>query len=141
VRRVGRSSYSCIGICIRQGVKLTSNITFRFNWLLFITLILAQIDSYTLRNTSTPVSIRAYNGLPGSLFMKCLLSLSRPDHDYPQSVFNYSFKACPNLVLSSSFMTTETEMHSRSPCSGVSIPTLPPFSPGPYFLLSLIVCL
>jgi hypothetical protein len=75
MRQVGRCSYSCIGICIRQGVNTTSSITLRFNWLLFITLILAQIDSYTLSNTSTRVSIRAYNGLHGSLFTNALLSL------------------------------------------------------------------
>jgi hypothetical protein len=50
-------------------MRSTSNITFRFNWFLVIILILAQIDSYTLRNTSTPVSTRAYDSLHGSLFV------------------------------------------------------------------------
>ena len=76
MRQIERGSYSCIGICIRQGVKSTSNMTLRFTWLLFITLVLAEIDSYTLRNASNLISVRAYNGLPSSLFMNDL-SLSR----------------------------------------------------------------
>ena len=57
VRQVGRGIYKCIRICIRQGLKSTSNITFHFNRLLLITLIRAQLDSLHSKEHHHPLDL------------------------------------------------------------------------------------
>jgi hypothetical protein len=129
---------SCIGICIRQGVKSTSNITFWFNWLLFITLILAQIDSYTLRNTSTPVSICAYNGLHGSLFMN-ESSLFQGLTMTPQTVFTTLSRPAQILYCHPLLLHSRPNCTQGPPlCGADSNASTLLLHVRPYFLLYLI---